>query len=171
MSISIKSPHQPCNVNRIWEGIASENFHIKFHATSNHSPQKAGQFQESLLEKGYPKLRIVPRKCVTILMITTVNADADVPAVHRQDHYPIIAATHKYGQICIVRFLFTEETTHGKSRTTLTNCTYIFLSMGNLEALQDEHTQMNQTNLLYIYKWHNINISNDTAALFMWTAK
>jgi hypothetical protein len=81
---------------------------------------------------------IVPRKCVIILTIARVNAAADVLAVHRQAHCPVIAATHEYGQICTVRFIYSEQTTHSKSRTTLTgtadaNCVYIFLSRVILE--------------------------------------
>jgi hypothetical protein len=100
------------------------------------------------LRKGIQNCTIVPRKCVIILKITTVNAAADVLAVHRQAHCPVIAATHEYGQICTVRFICSEQTTHSKSRTTLNRysrcklCLHI-LEQSNLEALQDEHIQVN----------------------------
>lgn len=136
MSICIKSPHQPCNVNRIWKGTATENFHIMFHTNPNHSPQV--NFKSHCLRKGMQNCTTVPRKWVIILTITTVNAAADVLAVHRQAHCPVTAATHEYGQICTVRFNYSEQTTHGKSRTTQTgtacaNCAYIFLSRVILE--------------------------------------
>jgi len=95
-------------------------------------------FSSHCLRKGIQNCTIVPRKRVIILTITTVNAAADVLAVDRQAHCPVIAATHEYGQICKVSFIYSEQTTHGKSRTTLTgtadaNCVYIFLSRVILE--------------------------------------
>jgi hypothetical protein len=113
-----KSFMRICNVNRIWKGTATENFHIKFHTKPNNSPQNIGQFQESLLEKGYPKLHNCPKKMCYNSHGYHYNAAADVLAVHRQAHCHVIAATHEYGQICTVRFIYSEQTTNGKSRTT-----------------------------------------------------
>jgi hypothetical protein len=79
-----------------------------------------------------------------MLMITTVNAAADVLAVHRQDNDPVVATTHKHGQIGTVRFIYSEDTTKGKpnmySRYKL--CLHL-LEESNLVALHDKHTQMN----------------------------
>jgi hypothetical protein len=96
-------------------------------------------FKSHCLRKGIQNCTIVPRKCVIIVTITTDNTTAEnVLAVHRQAHCPVIAATHEYGQICTVRFIYSEQTTHSKSRTTLTGtadakCVYIFLSRVILE--------------------------------------
>jgi len=169
MRICFKSPHQPCNVNRIWIGTSSENFHIKFHTTPNHSPQTQVNFKSHCLRKGIQNCTIAPRKCVTILTITIDNAAADVLAVHRQAHCPVIAATDKYGQMCSEVHIFwtdnSRQVQNYSNRYSRCKLRLHILEQSNLGALQDEQTQVNRT-YLPLLNIYNAHISNDKVTLF-----
>lgn len=137
MHIRIKSPHQPCNVNRIWIGTASENFHFKFHTTPSHSPQNAGQFQVTAWKRVSKTAQLSQENVLQFSQLPQIML-LQMSLQYTDRPTALLLLQHTNMDRCAVRFIYSEQTIRGKSRTTLTgtagaNCVYIFLSRVILE--------------------------------------